>query len=270
MDNKFYTYAWLREDGRPYYIGKGTGDRAYTGRGRRGNRQPPKDKSRVLILKRNLTEEEAFRHERYLIAVFGRKDLGTGILINLTDGGDGVPGMTTLKWFKDPNGEGQGRFLPGKEPEGWVPGRHSYVWKKRPKKPKPPKKPRTQKVASMRKAQAKRTAEDRSEASRKGWAGLTEEQRKARAEKNRQATLALPDEWREQLKRTRTERYGKAIEVTTPEGETLTFPSVREASRQTGIHPYVLRRLLNNEGATSQQGHTARFLEVRLPAPPTA
>ena len=35
-----------------------------------------KDKSRIIFLKQNLTEEEAFKHEIYMIAVFGRKDLG--------------------------------------------------------------------------------------------------------------------------------------------------------------------------------------------------
>jgi hypothetical protein len=85
----YYTYAYLREDKTPYYIGKGTGDRIYS-----TNRiiKPPKDKSRVIYLKQNLTEEEAFRHEIYMIAVFGRKDLGTGILRNLTNGGDGTSG----------------------------------------------------------------------------------------------------------------------------------------------------------------------------------
>jgi hypothetical protein len=86
----YYTYAYLREDKTPYYIGKGTGDRLY----KKGSRvfAPPKDKSRIIYLKQNLTEEEAFKHEIYMIAVLGRKDLGTGILHNRTDGGDGVSG----------------------------------------------------------------------------------------------------------------------------------------------------------------------------------
>jgi hypothetical protein len=86
----YYTYAYLREDKTPYYVGKGTGDRIYS-TNRRNN--PPKDKSRIIFLKQNLTEAEAFRHEIYMIAVFGRKDLGTGILRNLTNGGDGTSGV---------------------------------------------------------------------------------------------------------------------------------------------------------------------------------
>ena len=85
----YYTYAYLREDKTPYYIGKGTGDRIYS-----TNRiiKSPKDKSRIIYLKQNLTEEEAFKHEIYMIDVFGRIDLGTGILHNRTDGGDGSSG----------------------------------------------------------------------------------------------------------------------------------------------------------------------------------
>ena len=87
--NKFYTYAFLREDKTPYYIGKGKGNRIYE---KRKRIKPPKDKSRIIFLKKNLTEEEAFRHEIYMIAVLGRKDLGTGILHNKTDGGEGASG----------------------------------------------------------------------------------------------------------------------------------------------------------------------------------
>ena len=84
----YYTYAYLREDRTPYYIGKGKGNRIY----KRGSRvfAPPKDKSRIIYLKQNLTEEEAFKHEIYMIAVLGRIDLGTGILHNMTDGGEGI------------------------------------------------------------------------------------------------------------------------------------------------------------------------------------
>ena len=83
----YYTYAYLREDRTPYYVGKGKGTRAY--RKDRVGVKPPNNKNRILILKKDITEEEAFKHEKYMIAVFGRKDLGTGILHNRTDGGEG-------------------------------------------------------------------------------------------------------------------------------------------------------------------------------------
>ena len=86
----YYTYAYLREDKTPYYIGKGKGSTIYSTN--RKGLKPPKDKSRIIYLKQNLTEEEAFRHEIYMIDVFGRIDLGTGILRNLTDGGEGPSG----------------------------------------------------------------------------------------------------------------------------------------------------------------------------------
>jgi hypothetical protein len=87
---QYYTYAYLREDRTPYYVGKGNSNRAY--KRTRKELKSPKDKSRILILKQNLTEEEAFKHEIYMIAVFGRKDLGTGILYNRTNGGEGSSG----------------------------------------------------------------------------------------------------------------------------------------------------------------------------------
>jgi hypothetical protein len=88
--NRFYTYAYLREDRTPYYIGKGCGNRINENKGRPCKK--PKDKTRVIFLKKNLLEEEAFKHEIYMISVFGRKDLGTGILRNRSDGGDGPSG----------------------------------------------------------------------------------------------------------------------------------------------------------------------------------
>jgi hypothetical protein len=86
----YYVYSYLREDYSPYYIGKGSGNRAYT----KGPKEvkPPKDRSRVKIIKESLTEEESFDVEKLYILVFGRIDLGTGILRNKTDGGDGSSG----------------------------------------------------------------------------------------------------------------------------------------------------------------------------------
>jgi hypothetical protein len=83
-DKVFYTYLWLREDGTPYYVGKGTGKRAI----RKGS---PQDLWRILIQEHE-SEADAFAAEIFLIAYYGRKDIGTGCLWNRTDGGDGSSG----------------------------------------------------------------------------------------------------------------------------------------------------------------------------------
>ena len=87
--NIYYVYQYLRENMTPYYIGKGSKGRAYKSR-----RVIPKptDKNRIQIVAHKLSESEAFLLEIKLIKHYGRKDLGTGILRNMTDGGDGVPG----------------------------------------------------------------------------------------------------------------------------------------------------------------------------------
>jgi hypothetical protein len=95
---KFYTYAYLREDRTPYYIGKGKRNRAYI-KHHKGI-SVPKNRSRIIFLKQNITEEEAFKHEKYMIAVFGRIDLGTGILHNKTDGGEGSSGAIRSEEWK--------------------------------------------------------------------------------------------------------------------------------------------------------------------------
>lgn len=93
----YYVYAYLRskdsEHGpkySPYYIGKGCGQRAFN---TKRAIAAPADKSFIVFLEEGLTEQEAFALEKYAVSIYGRIDKGTGILWNLTDGGEGCSGV---------------------------------------------------------------------------------------------------------------------------------------------------------------------------------
>ena len=91
----YYVYAYLRENGSPYYVGKGQADRAWVvhHRGKKGVRRPALNHpERIVIISYGLTELWSLALERRLIKWYGRKDQGTGILLNKTDGGDGPSG----------------------------------------------------------------------------------------------------------------------------------------------------------------------------------
>jgi hypothetical protein len=89
-DLSYYVYVYIRDDGTPYYIGKGKGRRAYAPH--KKNIAVPKDKSKILFMETNLSEVGALALERRYIEWYGRKCDGSGILRNIGDGGEGHSG----------------------------------------------------------------------------------------------------------------------------------------------------------------------------------
>jgi hypothetical protein len=122
----FYTYTYLRADGTPYYIGKGKDYRAFKNGGRPCKK--PIYHSRILIQYWK-SEEKAFEMEVWWINFWGRKDNGTGILRNLSDGGAGKAGF-----IPDPEqGRKHSKFLKDKFASGEMgpPGAQSIEARKK-------------------------------------------------------------------------------------------------------------------------------------------
>ena len=90
--NNFYVYFHINPvKNSIFYVGKGKDDRAYdkTGRNRHWTNTVNKYGFIIDIAHDNLTESDAFDLEAFYIKKIGRRDLGTGILVNLTDGYEG-------------------------------------------------------------------------------------------------------------------------------------------------------------------------------------
>jgi hypothetical protein len=93
-----YVYRHIRLDkNEPFYIGIGSDER-YNRSRERYNRNglwkiiAKKSEIEVEILLDGLTYKEAQTKEKEFIALYGRKNNNTGILTNLTDGGEGTIG----------------------------------------------------------------------------------------------------------------------------------------------------------------------------------
>lgn len=105
----YYVYAYLcKSDYTPYYIGKGKGYRAWA---KEHNVRVPDNPLRIVIIESGLTDIGSLAIERRLIRWYGRKDQGTGILRNITNGGDGAEGRVHSEQTRKLIGEANSRRI---------------------------------------------------------------------------------------------------------------------------------------------------------------
>ena len=102
----FYTYIWYSEDGTPFYVGKGSGNRfsSFTGRDDAFVKKIKSEKCYVQIDDVFSKESDAFSREDSLIDQYGRIPEG-GLLFNKRGGSEmtslGVKSSTLEQWTKD-------------------------------------------------------------------------------------------------------------------------------------------------------------------------
>jgi hypothetical protein len=106
-----YVYCYLRkEELTPYYIGVGT--TAYRPFQEHNCALPSYD-DLIRVMRSGLTWDEAAKWEKIYIKRYGRKNNNTGILENLTDGGEGVKGLVITKEHADKIREANRKYWEG-------------------------------------------------------------------------------------------------------------------------------------------------------------
>jgi len=94
MNNKIVYLHRKQTNNEVFYVGMGNKKRAYSKqRSKRWHNIVKKHGFYIDIISENLNNEDAFELECFLIEIYGRLDLKTGILANMTEGGCGVSGL---------------------------------------------------------------------------------------------------------------------------------------------------------------------------------
>lgn len=98
--NTHYIYLHLKPCGEVFYVGIGKNRRAYNKKSRNSwwKKVVNKHGYEIQIIKNRITKEEACELEKILISWYGRRDLGKGTLVNLTDGGETTCGRNMEDW----------------------------------------------------------------------------------------------------------------------------------------------------------------------------
>lgn len=113
MKNKVGYYHKRKDTGEIFYVGIGESTRPYED----GSRNPywlhivNKVGYEILIIKENITWDDACEWEKSEIKKIGRHDLGLGPLVNMTDGGEGTQGVIITEERKQNVSEGTKRAM---------------------------------------------------------------------------------------------------------------------------------------------------------------
>lgn len=101
--NDYYVYGhYILGNEKPFYIGKGKEQRAWVTQHRNflWKEIVAEHEYEVRIIQNNMNEMDALLLETKLIESYGRIDLNTGILVNMTEGGNGGMGVLMTEEYR--------------------------------------------------------------------------------------------------------------------------------------------------------------------------
>lgn len=240
-ERRFYVYLWLRskdsEHGpkfSPYYVGKGRGKRALEKCGR--TVPAPRDSSYIAFVQEGLTETEAFSLEIYCIQLYGRIDLGTGILRNRTDGGEGTSGAVVSEETRRKLSEMRR-------------GENHYAWGKRGELSPRWGKPRSEETK-------RKMSEARQGEKHPLWGKKHSEETKRKMSETRTGKI-FSEEARRNMKLAQAKYLYELID---PGGEVYVTDNLTDFSKQYGLHNGQLNMVVNGK-VPHHKKWTGRIIE---------
>lgn len=117
MNNKVGYYHQRNDTQEIFYVGIGESTRPYEHNSRNPHWHHIVEKFgyKVILVKENITWEDACEWEKFEIKRIGRRDLGSGSLVNMTDGGEGTQGIVITEERRQNTSEGTKKAMQNPE-----------------------------------------------------------------------------------------------------------------------------------------------------------